>query len=388
MNWRFWKSRPAARTGDTVRESEARLRAVVDTVVDAIVVIDEAGHILDFNPAAERIFGYTAAEVIGRNVSLLMPEPHRSAHDGYIDAYRRTGKARIIGIGRAVPGRRKDGSAVPLELAVSEVLFEGRRLFTGILRDITERVQAEEALRQARHDAEAANRAKSIFLANMSHELRTPLNAIIGYSDLLNEDAAARDDQSSLREDLGRIDSAARHLLTLIDDILDLSRIEAGRVDLEYGTLAVCGFISEIGWTVTPLVERRGNRLDIDCPDAIGAIETDGTKLRQVLYNLLANAAKFTEAGRIALQVRREGTGDMVFTVSDTGIGMTADQLDHIFEEFGQADTSIAAQYGGTGLGLSISRRICQLLGGDITAESSPGEGSRFTVRIPAVRPN
>ena len=378
---RLMKLRPASGEAPARSESEAQLRAIFRTIVDAIVVIDAEGRILDFNPAAERIFGYRAEEVIGDNVKTLMPEPDRGQHDGYIRNYLQTGAAQIIGKGREVTGLRKDGVSIPLELAVSEVIFDGRRLFTGILRDISERKQAEESLRQAKQEAESANRAKSTFLANMSHELRTPLNAIIGYSELLHEEAAERKDEAML-DDLGRIGIAARHLLSLINEVLDLSKIEAGHVELDLLEIDGCGLLREVADTVRPLAARNGNELKIDCPPEIGLFRTDPTKLRQVLFNLLANAAKFTHDGRITVTATRSDYA-IRFAVTDNGIGMTEDQVGRVFEEFTQAEDSTGRKYGGTGLGLAISRKFCRLMGGELTAESAPGEGSCFTVDLP-----
>ena len=382
---RLMKLRPAAGEAPARSESEAQLRAIFRTIIDAILVIDNEGRVLDFNPAAERIFGYAAGEVIGQNVRILMPEPDRGQHDQYLKNYIKTGEAQIIGKGREVVGLRKDGSRVPLELAVSEVIYDGRRLFTGILRDISERKQAEKNLQQAKQEAETANRAKSTFLANMSHELRTPLNAIIGYSELLHEEAQERSDEPLL-DDLGRIGIAARHLLSLINEVLDLSKIEAGRVELDNLQIDICKLLREVADTVRPLAERNGNELKAACPPDLGLFETDPTKLRQILFNLLANAAKFTRDGQVVVEAKR-GDSTIRFQVTDNGIGMTADQLANVFEEFTQAEESTGRKYGGTGLGLSISRKFCLLMGGDLTAESNPGEGSCFTVELPLKPP-
>jgi len=233
--------------------------------------------------------------------------------------------------------------------------------------------------------AKDANQAKSSFLAKMSHELRTPMNAIIGYSEILLEDATDNANQSAI-DDLGKILGAARHLLGLINDVLDLSKIEAGRMDLFLETFDVGTLVREATTTVAPLIEKKQNRLVIDCPEPVGVMHGDTTKLRQILLNLLSNASKFTNNGLISLAVSRGvmGPGEcIVIKVSDNGIGMTAEQMGRLFQTFSQADASTTAKFGGTGLGLAISRQFARLMGGDVTAASEPGKGSTFTVWIP-----
>jgi signal transduction histidine kinase/DNA-binding response OmpR family regulator len=241
-------------------------------------------------------------------------------------------------------------------------------------------------LRLATEAAEQANRTKSAFLANMSHELRTPLNAIIGYSEMLQEEAEELG-QVDLVPDLKKIHSAGRHLLALINDILDLSKIEAGKMDMHLETFEVVELVHEIETTIHPLVEKNGNVLVVHCPRDVGTMYADVTRVRQVLFNLLSNATKFTHQGRVILAVRRErlADGDQVtFRVSDTGIGLTREQMGRLFQAFSQADASIASKYGGTGLGLVITKRFCEMMGGDVTVESEPGQGSTFTVTLPA----
>jgi signal transduction histidine kinase/CheY-like chemotaxis protein len=239
----------------------------------------------------------------------------------------------------------------------------------------------------ARDEAVQASQSKSQFLANMSHELRTPLNAIIGYSEMLQDDA---EDQGldSFIPDLQKIHGAGKHLLGLINDILDISKIEAGKMDLFLETFELPLVINEIAATVHPLLEKNSNQLVVQCADQVGAMHADLTKVRQILFNLLSNASKFTEQGKVTLTVTREaknhGCDWIVFSVADSGIGMTDEQLGRLFQAFTQADASTTRKYGGTGLGLTISRRFSQMMGGEITVASEEGKGSVFTVRIPA----
>ncbi|MBV8567620.1 MAG: response regulator [Methylobacteriaceae bacterium] len=254
-----------------------------------------------------------------------------------------------------------------------------------IYSDITELKQRNLELEQAREQAEVANRTKSQFLANMSHELRTPLNAIIGYSEILQEDATDADEPGFI-PDLKKIEEAGRHLLELINDILDLSKIEAGKMDIVLEDVPLGPLIGEVRAIIAPLVARNENALEVHLPAALGAMRTDRTKLKQSLLNLLSNASKFTSGGRIVLAVERleiDGRPVVRFEVSDTGIGMTDEQLGRLFQAFTQVAASATKKYGGTGLGLAITRHFCQMLGGDITVTSRPGAGSTFVIVLP-----
>ena len=246
--------------------------------------------------------------------------------------------------------------------------------------------QSVEQLKEARDQAMQATQAKSQFLANMSHELRTPLNAIIGYSEMLEEDAEDRGDDTAVA-DLKKIHNAGRHLLSLINEILDLAKIEVGKMELYLEEVDLAGLLDDITNTILPVIESHGNRLQLDVPQGLGIIRTDQTKLRQMLLNLLSNAAKFTEQGQVTLAVSRSlqnGVDWLTIAVQDTGIGMNAEQLGRVFDEFAQADASTTRKYGGTGLGLSISQRFCHMLGGQIEVTSESGKGSVFTIHIPA----
>jgi signal transduction histidine kinase/CheY-like chemotaxis protein len=254
---------------------------------------------------------------------------------------------------------------------------------------VVERKRADIALRRAKEEAEEASRAKSRFLASMSHELRTPLNAVIGITEMLREDALDLG-QDDFVEPLDRIHRAGNHLLHLINEILDLSKIEAGRLELHLEEVDVAALIQDIATTAEALAAKNHNRLGVRCLDDLGSMQTEPMRIRQIILNLLSNACKFTENGAVTLTVTRDRAdgGDwFTFTVTDTGIGMTTVQMAKVFEEFSQADSSTTRRYGGTGLGLAITRRLCHLLGGDITVDSTPGAGSTFTVRLPAEAP-
>jgi signal transduction histidine kinase/CheY-like chemotaxis protein len=255
------------------------------------------------------------------------------------------------------------------------------------MEDVTERRRAEEEVAKAKEAAETANKTKSLFLANMSHELRTPLNAILGYSEMMQEEVAERQ-LDEFGADLGKINAAGKHLLALINDILDLSKIEAGKMELFLESFDMVKMIDEVAYTIRPMVEKNANKLHIVVAPELGIMHADQIKVRQGLSNLLSNAVKFTHDGNVTLDVERQvmdGREWILFRVTDTGIGLSAEQIVKLFQDFTQADASTTRKFGGTGLGLALTRRFCQMMGGDVTVRSVPSEGSIFTIKLPAI---
>ncbi|TWU13343.1 Autoinducer 2 sensor kinase/phosphatase LuxQ [Symmachiella macrocystis] len=505
--------------------SEARMSAILNSAIDAIVTIDTHGRIESLNPAAERMFGYTAKEIQGTNVNRLMPSPFSENHDGYLANYLKTGQKKIIGIGREVVGLRKDGTTFPVELAVSEVRLGDLHLFTGIVRDISERKQSERALeaanaklagvvdaatqvsiiatdvdgtitlfntgavqmlgyeaaemigvstpeifhlesevvrrgeelslelgrnvsgfevfvayaregqferrewtyvrkdghkvtvnlvitairnsdgkingflgvaedvterkrqdaalQAAKEAAESANRAKSEFLANMSHEIRTPMTAILGYSELVLDNVSDQENIDALKT----VQQSGEHLLGIINDILDLSKIDSGKLSVERIKCSPTQLVSEVAALMRVRCNEKGLPLEVQFDGRMPAtIQSDPTRLKQILINLVSNAIKFAEDNKVGLTASLlDAEGDepkIQFTIIDSGIGLREEQMTRLFKPFEQADNSTTRVYGGTGLGLTISKRLAIQLGGDITAKSTFGEGSTFIVTL------
>ena len=370
----------------TIKEEE--VRSVVEHLVDCVITIDEKGIIRSANPVVEKLFGYTRDEVIGQNVSMLMPEPHRSGHDGYMERYYQTGQAKIIGIGREVEGLHKNGERIAVYLAVSEYFVGEKRYFTGILRDVRERVRIMKDLEQARFEAEQANQAKSAFLAAMSHEIRTPMNGVIGMADVLQ--------QTSLSgyqvEMVNLIRESAFALLGIIEDILDFSKIEAGRLEIERVPTHVADVVVKACDMLEHLAAKKGVELTLFIDPAIPEeVLSDALRLRQVMVNLANNAIKFSsgqqQPGRVSVRalLAKHGPDQVTveFQITDNGIGMDEETQSRLFTSFTQGDASTTRRFGGTGLGLAISRHLVELMGGEIVVQSAPGKGSTFTVRLP-----
>jgi len=368
---------------EELRASEARFRAAVETLGEGLIITDAADVVVYVNSRMAQLSGYTAEEMVGRAVpALLVPEDEQAAYRDHM-------LLRLQGLSEQyeLSLQRKDGSRFWAEITATAFRApDGRIVGTlGAVMDISDRKRIQEELVAAVDASEDASRAKSAFLANMSHELRTPLNAVIGYSEMLTEEARERG-LEVLLPDLAKIHSSGRHLLRLINDILDLSKIEAGKMELFAEVFDVQALVREVSATIRPLAERRGNALELRCGEDVRRMRADLTRVRQVLLNLMSNAAKFTENGRVALEVEStvvNGAPWIQFRVRDTGIGLSHEHLGKLFKAFAQADASTTRKYGGTGLGLAISRQLCQMMGGEVTVDSALGQGSVFTVLLP-----
>jgi PAS domain S-box-containing protein len=367
-----------------LRESEAYSRMLIGESPVGLMLARLDGRIIEVNPVFAQIVGYSVEEltVTGMTESMLTAPRHAALDEERQAALRLSGRYGPI----EKEYVHKSGRLVPARL--SGLLLErgGESLAWSSVEDITLQKQAEMALIQAKEVAESANRAKSEFLANMSHELRTPLNAIIGYSEILMEDAEA-EGLDNFMPDLKSIMNAGEQLLGIISDILDITKIEAGRVELHIETVAVYPLLQQVLSLVQPAISAGSNRLEAQCPPDLGEMQTDPVKLRQSLTNLLNNANKFTDNGTIWLRARRENGQDMdglVFEVEDTGIGITPEQKKLLFQAFTQVDGSSTRKYGGTGLGLAITKYNVEKMGGEITVESQYRRGSTFTIRLPA----
>lgn len=376
-----------------LRDSSEQLRGILDSMVDGVIIIDSHGIIQDFNPAAEKLFGYSAEEMRGRSVNMLMPSSDASQHDRHMANYLKTGRAKIIGIGRELVARRKDGSNVPIDLAVSELACakqDGRNhLFVGVVRDISERKRIEADLLVAKSRAEQANMAKSQFLANMSHELRTPLNAIIGFADLLQLQASTSTaPQSADSLDYpGLIRSSGQRLLEIINDILDMARLESGNYRMQVDPVELHVFVEKCLRGLRDDAAQRGVTLvnDIHSPELL--LLADPRALRQVMNGFLSNAVKFTpDGGRVTVSTHTSDRGALGITVSDTGIGIAPEKLALLCQPFQMADMSLSRDHEGLGLGLAIARNLVEMHGGTVEITSRPGKGTSVTAWFPGER--
>ena len=368
---------------EEIRRAEERIRSVVDHVLDGIITIDERGNIESFNKAAERLFGYSSAQVMGRNVKMLMPQPYHGEHDGYLANYLETGRPKIIGSGREVVGQRRDGSTFPMELAVSEFSIGGRRYFTGIVRDITERKRLEDQLRQRLQDLAEADRQKNDFLAMLGHELRNPLAPMSNALYLLRR---GRSDASTVEQAQAMIERQLQQLVRLVDDLLDLSRIVQGKIDLRRERVSLADAVRRAAETSQPTIDANGHELDVLLPERNVYVMGDLIRLAQAISNLLNNAAKYsTRPGRIELRLEHEGTHAAI-AVRDEGAGIPPELLPRVFELFVQGEHTLARSQGGLGIGLTLVRRVIEMHNGTVSASSGGrGQGSEFVIRLPVL---
>ena len=367
-----------------LRDSEARKAAILASALDGIVTMDDRGRILEFNPAAERIFGYRRADVLGRALAdTIIPPAARTAHTAGLARYLETRTSTLLDRRIEVMAVRATGEEFPVEIAIS-VLAGEATTFTATVRDITERRRAESELAAARDHALEAVRVKSEFVANMSHEIRTPMNIVFGMADMLIDSPLSADQ----RTHVGTLRRSAEGLLRIIDDVLDFSKIEAGKVALESIPFSLRRTLDDTIGALAGRAERRGltlaSEVGAGVPDAVVG---DPTRLRQVLLNLIDNAIKFTEQGGVRVEVEsaRSTSGGVIvrFAVADTGIGIAPEKQAAVFEAFTQADGTTTRRYGGTGLGLTISLQLVTLMGGRLWLESEPGRGTTFYFTVP-----
>jgi PAS domain S-box-containing protein len=376
-----------------VRSStEQRLRDLLDAAPDAIIEVDENGCILVLNGMTEKLFGYRHEELIGQRVELLIPERLRTAHVQNRNRYGADPITRPMGTGLSLLGRRKDGSHFPIEISLSPVKSDTGLRVTAIIRDVTERRQMEDQLRVVQekyihelelrnHEVEQANQLKSEFLSNMSHELRSPLHTVIGFSELLAEETEGMLNEKQKRF-IGHIHADSLHLLDLINDLLDLSKIEAGRFELRQEAFHIGAVIEEGLSSVQPRATAKcvEIRTDVSITTPIFA---DRVRFKQILHNLLTNAIKFTpDGGKVRVEAAPHDRFAEV-SVSDTGIGIPEDQRQSVFDKFYQVRAAAAGAPEGTGLGLAITKRLVEQHGGTIWVRSAPGSGSSFTFTIP-----
>ena len=384
------------------QEDEARLRTTIDTAMDAVVRMNSEGLVSGWNKQAEKIFGWSREEALGRMMSeTIIPLQYRAAHEQGLKRLLLSGEGPVLNSRIEITGLHRDGREFPIELAIASSKLAGKYEFSAFIRDITERKSAEEQLdrhrnhleelvasrtvqlAEARQIAEAANLAKSSFLANMSHEIRTPMNAIVGFANLMRRDGVT----PRQADRLDKIDRATQHLLGIINDILDLSKIEAGKLVLDHSDMAIDSIAANVASMLFDQAQAKGIKLVADIEPIRDRVIGDPIRLQQALLNYASNAVKFTERGSVTLRSRMvsaaENEVQVRFEVEDTGIGIAPDALGRLFNVFEQEDNSTTRRFGGTGLGLAITRRLVELMGGEVGVQSSPGQGSRFWFTVP-----
>ena len=363
----------------TIRDSEIKQNALFETLSDALITIDGKGLITNYNPAAAEIFGYQEEELIGKNVSILMPEKERQAHEEYT-AYSDLNENMVLNQNRELYGLRKDDSIFPIEIRISPMNIGEQYGYMAILRDITNRKVAKDKILHEKNKAERASQAKSKFLSSMSHELHTPLNAIMGYSQLLEMNPKL---DTAFKEQVIEIHKAGKHLLKLVEDVLNFTEIDTGNINIHSQVVSLKELLVECLGQINSISEEKNISITVhpDCYQHL--LRGDPTRLRQVFVNIISNAIKYNSInGKVHITCENCNTNRLKVTISDTGYGIDASQLDKIFEPFNRLGHEGSAILG-TGIGLSITKQLLESMDGSISVESTVGEGSHFIVELP-----